>query len=306
MRNILTLGSCAAIAGAEVMSFDDERDLLKRWTALVLETDPDVIIGARPAAAAAPAAGAAPAHDTPVPAGVSAVLAHSVDSAPIRPCSPHPQCCNVVPQATTSSTLTCRTCLTAQRRCALTRRHTSGGASGRGAPARTKGALPAQPAASGARRGGACRRCLAGAAAREACAHLIANHPTPLAAQPGARPARPAACAARSRVRMREAQFSSKAYGTHEYKDLTIEGRVQFDLLMALQVGARRGPPALAAPGTSRAAPRPAAARCGAAPLRSHALRRRFAMLPEGGRSPKACPAPLIARSATTSCPATA
>jgi hypothetical protein len=36
---------------------------------------------------------------------------------------------------------------------------------------------------------------------------------------------------------MREAQFSSKAYGTHEYKDLTIEGRVQFDLLMALQVG---------------------------------------------------------------------
>lgn len=36
---------------------------------------------------------------------------------------------------------------------------------------------------------------------------------------------------------MREAQFSSKAYGTHEYKDLTIEGRVQFDLYMALQVG---------------------------------------------------------------------
>lgn len=27
------------------MSFEDERDLLKRWTALVLETDPDVIIG---------------------------------------------------------------------------------------------------------------------------------------------------------------------------------------------------------------------------------------------------------------------
>lgn len=46
VRNILTLGSCAAIPGAEVMSFDNERDLLKRWTALVLETDPDVIIGA--------------------------------------------------------------------------------------------------------------------------------------------------------------------------------------------------------------------------------------------------------------------
>ncbi len=27
------------------MSFSDERDLLKRWTSLVLETDPDVIIG---------------------------------------------------------------------------------------------------------------------------------------------------------------------------------------------------------------------------------------------------------------------
>lgn len=38
-----------------------------------------------------------------------------------------------------------------------------------------------------------------------------------------------------SRVKMRDAQFSSKAYGTHEYKDLTIEGRVQFDLLAAIQ-----------------------------------------------------------------------
>jgi hypothetical protein len=47
VRNILTLGSCAPIPGAEVMSFDREEDLLKRWTALVLETDPDVIIGAR-------------------------------------------------------------------------------------------------------------------------------------------------------------------------------------------------------------------------------------------------------------------
>jgi DNA polymerase delta subunit 1 len=34
---------------------------------------------------------------------------------------------------------------------------------------------------------------------------------------------------------MRDTTFSSKAYGTHEFKDLTIEGRVQFDVYMALQ-----------------------------------------------------------------------
>ena len=34
---------------------------------------------------------------------------------------------------------------------------------------------------------------------------------------------------------MRDAQFSSKAYGTHDYKEITIEGRVQFDLLQAIQ-----------------------------------------------------------------------
>ena len=39
----------------------------------------------------------------------------------------------------------------------------------------------------------------------------------------------------RSRTKMRDSQFSSKAYGTHEYKELSIDGRVQFDLLMAIQ-----------------------------------------------------------------------
>ena len=34
---------------------------------------------------------------------------------------------------------------------------------------------------------------------------------------------------------MRDAQFSSKAYGTHDYKEITIDGRVQLDLLLALQ-----------------------------------------------------------------------
>ena len=36
-------------------------------------------------------------------------------------------------------------------------------------------------------------------------------------------------------LQMRDAQFSSKAYGTHAYKDISIEGRVQFDLLTAIQ-----------------------------------------------------------------------
>ena len=35
---------------------------------------------------------------------------------------------------------------------------------------------------------------------------------------------------------MRDAQFSSKAYGTREYKEISIDGRIQFDLLVALQV----------------------------------------------------------------------
>jgi DNA polymerase delta subunit 1 len=38
-----------------------------------------------------------------------------------------------------------------------------------------------------------------------------------------------------SRLRMRDSTFSSKAYGTHEFKDIAIEGRVQFDLMWAIQ-----------------------------------------------------------------------
>ena len=57
---------------------------------------------------------------------------------------------------------------------------------------------------------------------------------------------------ARSRLKMRDAQFSSKAYGTREYKEISIDGRIQFDLLVALQV-----PPVVpimnsAKPGTCR------------------------------------------------------
>jgi hypothetical protein len=42
-------------------------------------------------------------------------------------------------------------------------------------------------------------------------------------------------CCLFRRLRIRDAQFSSKAYGTREYKEITIDGRIQFDLLVALQ-----------------------------------------------------------------------
>ena len=48
-------------------------------------------------------------------------------------------------------------------------------------------------------------------------------------------PLRLTVCLFCSKLRMRDAQFSSKAYGTHEYKEITIDGRVQFDLLQAIQ-----------------------------------------------------------------------
>jgi hypothetical protein len=35
-----------------------------------------------------------------------------------------------------------------------------------------------------------------------------------------------------SKLRIRDAQFSSKAYGTREYKEISIDGRIQFDLLV--------------------------------------------------------------------------
>ena len=38
-----------------------------------------------------------------------------------------------------------------------------------------------------------------------------------------------------SKLRMKDTTFSSKAYGTRDSKEITIEGRVQFDLLQALQ-----------------------------------------------------------------------
>eukprot|EP00882_Tetradesmus_deserticola_P012278 GHRQ01013012.1.p1 GENE.GHRQ01013012.1~~GHRQ01013012.1.p1 ORF type:complete len:524 (+),score=217.75 GHRQ01013012.1:79-1650(+) len=115
VKNILTLGSCAAIVGAEVMSFESEAEMLKRWTSLVLETDPDIITG------------------------------YNINNFDLPYLFDRAKALRV-----------------------------------------------------------------------EGDAHQWGR-------------------IRHSRVRMRDTTFSSKAYGTHEYKDLTIEGRVQFDVYMALQ-----------------------------------------------------------------------
>ena len=39
----------------------------------------------------------------------------------------------------------------------------------------------------------------------------------------------------RSKLRVRDTQFSSKAYGTHDWKEVSIDGRMQLDLMMAIQ-----------------------------------------------------------------------
>ena len=44
-KNILTLKSCAPIVGAEVMSFESEKDMLLRWRDLLIKADADIIIG---------------------------------------------------------------------------------------------------------------------------------------------------------------------------------------------------------------------------------------------------------------------
>ncbi|PRQ49453.1 putative DNA-directed DNA polymerase [Rosa chinensis] len=45
IRNVMTLKSCSPIAGADVISFDTEREVLLAWRDLIREADPDVIIG---------------------------------------------------------------------------------------------------------------------------------------------------------------------------------------------------------------------------------------------------------------------
>ncbi|KAH8093299.1 DNA polymerase family B-domain-containing protein [Cristinia sonorae] len=45
IRNVFTLNSCSNIVGSQVISFDDEGDLLEAWQKFVEEVDPDVVIG---------------------------------------------------------------------------------------------------------------------------------------------------------------------------------------------------------------------------------------------------------------------
>lgn len=45
VRNVMTLKSCAPIVGVDVMSFDNEKELLLAWRDLIREVDPDIIIG---------------------------------------------------------------------------------------------------------------------------------------------------------------------------------------------------------------------------------------------------------------------
>ncbi|XP_002983728.2 DNA polymerase delta catalytic subunit isoform X2 [Selaginella moellendorffii] len=45
VRNVMTLKSCSAIVGVDVMSFDTEKEVLLAWRDLIREVDPDIIIG---------------------------------------------------------------------------------------------------------------------------------------------------------------------------------------------------------------------------------------------------------------------
>jgi len=45
IRNIFTLNSCAHIVGSQVLSFDDQEEMLQAWRDFVAQVDPDVIIG---------------------------------------------------------------------------------------------------------------------------------------------------------------------------------------------------------------------------------------------------------------------
>ncbi|KXN81551.1 DNA polymerase delta catalytic subunit [Leucoagaricus sp. SymC.cos] len=45
IRNIFTLNNCAHIVGSQVMSFNDESEMLQEWRDFVEKVDPDVVIG---------------------------------------------------------------------------------------------------------------------------------------------------------------------------------------------------------------------------------------------------------------------
>ncbi|KAF9462946.1 delta DNA polymerase [Collybia nuda] len=45
IRNVFTLNTCSNIVGSQVLSFDDEDEMLQSWRNFVQEVDPDVVIG---------------------------------------------------------------------------------------------------------------------------------------------------------------------------------------------------------------------------------------------------------------------
>ncbi|KAG1886473.1 DNA-directed DNA polymerase [Suillus subluteus] len=45
IRNIFTLNTCSHIVGSQVMSFDDEAEMLRAWRDFIEEVDPDLVIG---------------------------------------------------------------------------------------------------------------------------------------------------------------------------------------------------------------------------------------------------------------------
>lgn len=45
IRNVFTLNTCAHIVGSQVISFQNEAELLLKWREFVEEVDPDVVIG---------------------------------------------------------------------------------------------------------------------------------------------------------------------------------------------------------------------------------------------------------------------
>lgn len=45
IRNVFTLKTCSHIVGSQVICFENEEDLLKKWRDFVEEVDPDLIIG---------------------------------------------------------------------------------------------------------------------------------------------------------------------------------------------------------------------------------------------------------------------
>ncbi|TPX37785.1 DNA-directed DNA polymerase [Synchytrium endobioticum] len=45
IRNVFTLKKCANIVGTQVLSFENEHEMLHRWTEFILEIDPDILIG---------------------------------------------------------------------------------------------------------------------------------------------------------------------------------------------------------------------------------------------------------------------